>query len=175
MGQGKTERFCIGDVPGTIRNSQSVPIPVVSSYKYLGLLLLNFEKEFAKRKSQAWAAMKTTFDAIWDSDITMDLKRSLFRALIDPIFTYVAHTWSLTRTQMNEVDCAYGRLLRRALRLMPAFLSHDIVHTEKLYGDLPFITIVIAERSFKFCAHVYRATAEVRQYHEANNKMTWIK
>lgn len=26
-----------------------------------------------------------------------------------------------------------------------SFRTHDIVHTEKLYGDLPFITIVIAK------------------------------
>jgi len=38
---------------------------------------------------------------------------------------------------MNEVDGAYGRLLRRALGLQPAFLSRDLVHTEQLYGDLP--------------------------------------
>jgi len=164
MGQGKTERFCIGDVPGTVVTSHGAPIPVVSSYKYLGSLVLKFEKEFAKRKSLAWAALKS-FDAIWDSDVKMDLKRSLFRALIDPIFTYAAHTWSMTRSQMNEVDCAYGRLLRRALGLMPAFLSHDLVHTEKLYGDMPFISSVLAERRFKFCAHVFRATAENRQPH----------
>jgi len=34
-----------------------------------------------------------------------------------------------------------------------------------LHGNLPFITSVIAERRFKFCAHVYRATAEKRQEH----------
>jgi len=158
MGPDKTERFCIGDDPGTLVNMHGVPVPLVKFYKYLGSQVLSFDKEFAKRKACAWAAMKS-FDAVWESDVKMDLKRSLFRSLIDPIFTYAAHTWSLTRSQMNEVDAAYGRLLRRALGLKPAFLSHSIVHTEKLYGELPFITSVIAERRFKFCAHVYRATA----------------
>jgi len=164
MGQGKTERFCINDVPGTLVNMHGEQIPVVSHYKYLGSQVLDFEKEFAKRKGCAWAAINS-FEAVWNSDVPMDLKRSLFRSLIDPIFTYAAHTWALTRTQKNEVDGAYGRLLRRALGLHPAFLSHDIVHTEKLYGDLPFITSTIAERRFKFCAHVFRATALCDQPH----------
>jgi len=158
MGQGKTERFCIGDDPGTVANVHGIPIPVVKNYKYLGSQVLDFEKEFAKRKACAWAAMKS-FDAVWDSHVKMDLKRSLFKSLIDPIFTYAASSWSLTRSQMNEVDAAYGRLLRRALGLQPAFLSHSIVHTEKLYGELPFVTSVLAERRFKFCAHVFRATS----------------
>jgi len=158
MGPAKTERFCIGDVPGTLVNMHGVPIPVVKNYKYLGSQVLDFEKEFAKRKGCAWAAVNS-FSAVWDSDVKMDLKRRLFKSLIDPIFTYAAHCWSLTRAQMNEVDGAYGRLLRRALGLQPAFLSHDLVHTEQLYGDLPFITSVLAERRFKFCAHVFRATA----------------
>lgn len=158
MGVGKTERFCIGDVPGILLNMHGEPIPVVSNYKYLGSQVLDFEKEFAKRKGCAWAAINS-FDAVWTSDVKMDLKRSLFKSLVDPIFTYAAHTWALTKTQMVEVDGTYGRLLRRALGLHPAFLSRDIVHTEKLYGDLPFISSVIAERKFKFCAHVFRATA----------------
>ena len=164
MGRGKTERFCIGDDPGIVRNMKGEPIPVVKNYKYLGSMVLNFEKEFAKRKGCAWAAVNA-FEAVWSSNVSMDLKRRLFKSLVDPIFTYAAHTWSLTRSQMNEVDGAYGRLLRRALGLHPAFLSHDIVHTERLYGELPFITSVIAERRFKFCAHVFRATALCRQSH----------
>ena len=164
MGPGKTERFCVNDDPGTIRNARGDTIPVVDVYKYLGSQVLDFEKEFSKRKGCAWAALKA-FDAVWESNVKMDLKRALFKSLIDPIFSYAAHTWALTSTRLNEIDSAYGRLLRRALGLQHAFLSHDIVHTERLYGDMPFISSTILERRFKFCAHVFRATTLCGQPH----------
>lgn len=123
-------------------------------------MFLNFDDEFCKRKKCAWASL-AAFKPIWHSDVTMDLKR---RSLVDPIFTYAAHTWPMSTSCANMLDAAYGRMLRYALGL-PFASSNNIVHTEELYADLPFVSSVIAERRFKFCAHVFRAQFEHKQYH----------
>jgi len=158
MGQGKTERFCIGDSPGEVFTLNGTPIPLVAAYKYLGSMsVLNFQKEFKQRKGYAWAVVNA-FASIWDSDVRIECKRRLFRSLVDPIFTYGAHAWPMNKTRENALDDCYGRLLRRAMGLPPAYLSHTLVHTEELYGDIPFVSSVIAERRFKICAHVYRST-----------------
>eukprot|EP00759_Apiculatamorpha_spiralis_P049216 PhF_6_TR44202/c2_g1_i5/m.67838 len=156
MGKGKTERFVIGDDPGSVVDAKGTPIPTVTTYKYLGQHTLCFETEFSKRRACAWAAVRT-FTPVWQSDAPTEAKRRLFSALVDPIFTYAMHTWPMTVERSRNIDGSYGRLLRFALGLPPACISRHLVHTESLYGNQPFVSSVIAERRVKFVGHVLRA------------------
>eukprot|EP00759_Apiculatamorpha_spiralis_P050563 PhF_6_TR4824/c4_g1_i10/m.6695 len=86
----------------------------------------------------------------------METKRTLFQSLVEPIFSYGLHAWALTVAKRAQLNGTYGRMLRFALGLPPAFITRDIVGTEKLYGDLPFISSLIEKRTFTLLGHTLR-------------------
>jgi hypothetical protein len=125
---------------------------------------LSFEKEYAKRKGCAWAALRS-LNNVWKSRASTSTKRQLFGALVEPIFTYGLHTWPLTKTRTVMIHGAYSRMLRFALGLPPACISRKVINTEGLYNDLPFLPTQLATRRFGFTAHAARAHLEKRVIH----------
>jgi hypothetical protein len=150
MGKGKTERFVINSDPGTVVTSTVLPdgtfekVPVVTKYKYLGSMALDWDAEFAKRSGCAWAALKSNH-GIWKSHVKMKTKRQLFRAMVEPIVSYSLAAWPMTQTRADQLDGCFGRMLRFACGLPPAFISRDIVHTEKLYDGMSFLSAMVAK------------------------------
>eukprot|EP00760_Papus_ankaliazontas_P014410 PhM_4_TR16079/c7_g4_i5/m.94272 len=98
------------------------PIPVVEAYKYLGVLALSWEADFKKRKSNAWCALRKLKE-VWMSRQPEQVKRQLFAALVEPIFTYGLHLWPSSVQRINAMHSAYSRMLRYALGLPPAIAS----------------------------------------------------
>ena len=94
----------------------------------------------------------------------MDVKRQLFRAIVEPILTYGLCAWPLTVERTQRVDGMFGRLLRYALGLPPAFVSHDLVGTEALYGDIPFLSTMMTSRRISLIAHTLRAHVDGRTH-----------
>jgi len=111
----------------------------------------------------AWAAVKKV-DSLWHSSVCMKVKRQLFRSIVEPILTYGLCAWSLTADRRRRVDGMFGRILRYCLGLQPAYLSHDLVNTEQLYGDIPFLSTMLSTRRVSLVAHTLRAHLD-RRYH----------
>jgi len=164
LGPGKTERFSINTPPEIVCTADGTPIRNVASYRYLGVDILSWSEEFSRRTRLAWSAL-TSLRPIWTSPAPRETKRRLFRALVDPVLTYGLHLWPLTRLQLRAVDGAYGRMLRYALGLPPAFLSRDEVPSYELYADLPFLSTQLAVRRLTFFGHLARAHVSGRALH----------
>eukprot|EP00759_Apiculatamorpha_spiralis_P052003 PhF_6_TR5579/c2_g2_i6/m.7990 len=165
MGKGKTERVAENSPAGVVMNAAGAPIPVVTNYKYLGVLAFDWNEDFAARRRKAWSAL-TKFTGIWKSNLLMDTKRNLFQSLVEPIFSYGLHAWALTVAKRAQLNGTYGRMLRFALGLPPAFISRDVVGTEKLYGDLPFISCLIEKRTFTLLGHTLREHLRGTRVHQ---------
>lgn len=172
FGAGKTERFHVACPPGTIVDQSGTAVPVVSLYKYLGVYAQDQWKDLSKRSQKCWAALHS-LKAVWNSNLNMSYKRDLFYALVEPIWTYGIGAWPMTRSYEDAVNGSFGRMLRFALGLKPAFVSRHIVHTEQLYADKPFITTIIRTRRFSFIAHCLRATILDRVVHPFIHVLFW--
>jgi len=167
MGKGKTERFVLG-LPSEenkactrLLNQTNDAVPLTDNYRYLGVWALDFDDELARKKGRAWAAVKKV-DSIWHSNVCMNVKRQLFRSIVEPILTYGLCAWSLSAERRRLVDGMFGRILRYCLGLPPAYLSHDLVHTEQLYGDIPFLSTMLTTRRLSLVAHTLRAHLDGR-------------
>jgi len=164
MGKGKTERVSIGAPPGSIYNNSGEIIPTVANYKYLGVELFDWDTDFGKRKSKAWSSL-VSFNAIWKSRVSFDAKRNLFQALVEPIFTYGISAWPLTEEQKSQLNGAYGRMLRYALGLPPAYISRKEFPSESIYKDLPMMSTQAEYRRYTLIAHTLREHCEGRRQH----------
>ena len=165
--KGKTERFVLG-LPSEenktctrLLNLANDAVPLTDNYRYLGVWALDFDDELARKKGRAWAAVRK-IDNIWHSNVCMNVKRQLFRSIVEPILTYGLCAWSLSAERRRRVDGMFGRILRYCLGLPPAYLSHDLVHTEQLYGDIPFLSTMLTTRRLSLVAHTLRAHLDGR-------------
>ncbi len=172
FGEGKTERFHISTPPGEVSDRTGKPVPVVSHYKYLGVFATDPWKDLTKRSQKCWAALQS-LKSVWKSNLDLKWKRNLFYALVEPIWTYGIGAWPLTRAYEDALNGTFGRMLRFALGLKPAYVSRHTIHTEQLYGDKPFITTVIRTRRMNFIAHHLRATCTERIAHPFIQVLFW--
>ena len=61
-----------------------------------------------------------------------NLKRSFFRATVEPVLVYGAIIWNLTSTLEKKIDGAYARMLRTALnKIWKQYLTN-----KELYGKI---------------------------------------
>jgi hypothetical protein len=155
MGPGKTEMFSVNDKPGRVCTSDGRVVPVVDSYKYLGINIFSYEKDFARRKKIAWGAV-AKYKGTWKSNAPWDTKRALFSALVEPLLSYGLVAWPMTIARERQLDGLYSRMLRAALGLPPAFLSREYAPTERIYGPLPFFSEQMARRRVGFFGHALR-------------------
>jgi hypothetical protein len=134
-GKDKTERILLGGAPATstLRALDGHAIPTVPNYKYLGTRVMSFEEDFRIRVGKAWA-LTNKFNAVWESAAAAKTKRQLFRALIEPVLLYGLCAWPMTVARAVQVDGVFGRMLRHAHGLPPAYKSHEYAHTEDIYG-----------------------------------------
>ena len=86
----------------------------VDNFKYLGSYIANTENYINTRIAKAWAALNS-MNILWKSNLSENLKRSFFRAVVESVLVYGATTWTLTATLEKRLDGAYTRMLRAAL------------------------------------------------------------
>ncbi len=166
MGKGKTERFVIDnrtaseieasgdDLP--IVNKIGTPVPVVTSYKYLGRDLLDPEADWRKKSGRCWAALRE-YDHVWRSTAPRELKRKLAFGLIIPILTYALCTAPLTVALERRIHGAVGRMLRYALDVKRQENGDYEITTEEVYGPFPLILTQLQESRLSFIGHALRA------------------
>ena len=172
LGVGKTEYFCVSADPAPPLSTNGTPVTTTTIYKYLGVYVLNFEDDFNKRKGKAWAALHN-FSGLWHSSARTTVKRNFFASLIEPIFTYGLTAWPLSHTQLDRLDSTYGRMLRFALGLAPAYESRHQWPSTRLYGDLPYLSTRIRTRRLGCIAHLLREHFEGRTRHPLAELLVW--
>ena len=60
------------------------------------------------RIGQAWAALNN-MTSIWKSNLSVKLKKNVFRATVESILVYGSITWILTSSLEKKIDGAYTR------------------------------------------------------------------
>ena len=68
----------------------------VNDFKYLGSYVCDSRKDFLSRKALAWKACNR-LHLIWESNISLSIKLSLFRACVESILLYGSETWTMKK------------------------------------------------------------------------------
>ena len=128
----------------------------VSDFKYLGSYVADSRKDFNTRKGMAWSAC-IKLQKILTSGIYEHLKVKFFKACVEPELLYGSETWTVNREFEKRVNGCYTRLLMKAKNL--SWKRHP--NLQRIYGDLPPISTVLAKRRARFAGHCMRASDQV--------------
>jgi exonuclease III len=150
----KTEYMLINieDPDPVISSLGGPPLKQVHDFKYLGSYISDSKKDFQTRKGQAWAACNK-LQKIWNSKIPSAAKLKFFKACVEPVLLYGSETWTINKAFQKRLDGSYTRLLMRAQNL--SWKKHPT--KKKIYGHLPPISTVVAQRRARFAGHCMRA------------------
>ena len=154
----KTEYMLVNiDDPDPVINSiDGSPLRQVEDFKYLGAYIADSKKDFNTRKGQAWDACNK-LQKIWNSKISSAAKLKFFKACVEPVLLYGSETWTINKAFCDRIDGSYTRLLMRAQNL--SWKKHPT--KKEIYGGLPPISTVIAQRRARFAGHCMRAKDEI--------------
>ena len=98
----------------------------VHDYKYLRVHNVNLE--ISARRANAWVAARK-MERIWRSKTSHALKRSLVKALIEPILLYGCEASAFTLRQERALRATLSSILRYALRVKrKADMSCDMAY-----------------------------------------------
>ena len=104
----------------------------------------------------AWSAC-IKLQKVWTSGIADHLKVKFFGACIEPVLLYGSETWTVNKDFENRLNGCYTRLLMKAKNL--SWKKHPTLL--QIYGDLPRIASVVAQRRARFAGHCMRASNEI--------------
>ena len=90
---------------------------------------------------------------IWQSDLTDEIKRIHFQAVVVSILLYGCTIWTLTKRMDRQLDTDYTRILQAILN--KSCMQHHI--KQQLYGHLPPITKTIQVRRIRHVGHCWRS------------------
>ena len=128
----------------------------VQDFKYLGSYIADSKKDFNTRKGQAWNACNK-LQKIWNSKISRATKLKFFKACVEPVLLYGSETWTINKAFQDRIDGGYTRLLMRAQNI--SWKKHPT--KQEIYGGLPPISTVIAQRRSRFAGHCMRAEDQI--------------
>ncbi|MCP4491873.1 MAG: reverse transcriptase family protein [Gammaproteobacteria bacterium] len=128
----------------------------VQDFKYLGSYIADSKKDFNTRKGQAWNACNK-LQKIWNSKISRAAKLKFFKACVEPVLLYGSETWTINKAFQDRIDGGYTRLLMRAQNI--SWKKHPT--KQEIYGGLPPISTVIAQRRSRFAGHCMRAEDQI--------------
>ena len=84
MNTGKIE-FIAYNQTGAIKTKGDHPIKRVTNFSYLGSNITSAGKDVDIRKAKAWKALDSRR---WKSSLSDNLKRGIFRAVVETVLTY---------------------------------------------------------------------------------------
>ena len=153
----KTKFICLNqDSSRGIKSLNGESINQVDDFDYLGSLIASTEHDVDKRLGKAWAALNG-MNNIWKSYLSDQLKRNLFRAIVESVLVYGSTSWTLTSALEKRIDGAFTRMLRAALN--KSWTDH-LTNTE-LYGNIPRVSTTIREQRLRFAGHCWRSKSEI--------------
>ena len=128
----------------------------IEDFKYLGSFVVDSVKEFSTPKVKTWSA-SNRLHQIWKSDISISTKIDLFKACVESILLYGSETWSMTKKLQDSLDGTYTRLLMRVKNI--SWRQHKT--KAEIYGELPSISTIVAQRRTRFAGHCFRAKDQI--------------
>ena len=154
MNASKTEFMTINIDPeeASIKANNGDPLEHVQDFKYLGSYIADSRKDFNTRKGMAWTAC-IKLQKVWTSGISEHLKVKFFKACVEPVLLYGSETWTLNRQFEKRLNGCYTRLLMKVRNLH--WKKHPTL--DRIYGNLPPIASVLAQRRARFAGHCMRA------------------
>ena len=109
----KTEYMCYNQT-GDISTLDRTSLKLVDKFTYLGSSVSSTEKDIDTRLTKAWTAIDR-LSIIWKSDLTDEMKRSFFQAVVVSIQLYGCTTWTLTKRLKKKLGGNYTKMLRAIL------------------------------------------------------------
>ena len=106
--------------------------------------------------TKVWTAINK-LSVIWKPDLTDEIKRSFFQAVVASILRYGCTTWTLTKHMEKKLDSNYTRMLWAILN--KSWKQHATKH--QLYGHQPPITKTIQVRQTRHAEHCWRSRDEL--------------
>ena len=123
--------------------------------KYLGTLL-STEEDIKRRKQLANAAFTQYKTILTSKNIELKVRLRLFNALISSVFLYNSELWTLTKTQIKNIDAFQRNLLRKILNIhWPYIISNDKLHEITSEIVDPW-SMTIKMRRLSWLGHLYR-------------------
>ena len=98
----KTEHMCYNQT-GNITTLDGASLRLVDKFTYLGSSVSSTENNIDTRLTKAWTAIDR-LSIIWKSDLTDEMKRSFFLAVVVSILLYGCTTWTLTKRLEKKLD-----------------------------------------------------------------------
>ena len=139
-----------------IKTREGAELKEVTDFKYLGSYVCDSRKDFLTRKALAWSACNK-LHLIWESNISLSIKLSLFRACVESILLYGSETWTMKKSLIDRLDGTYTRLLMR----VQSISWRDHKTKDEIYGDLSPISTTVIKRKIRFAGHCFRSKNEV--------------
>ena len=137
-------------------SQNNVTFKLVDKFTYLGSSVSSIEKDIDTRLTKAWTAIDK-LSIIWKSNLTDEMKRSFFEAVVVLILLYGCTTWTLIKRLEKKLDGNYTRMMRAILN--KSWRQHPTKH--QLYGHLPPITKTIQVRRTRYAGHSWRSRDEL--------------
>ena len=148
---GKTEYICFNQ-RADISTLNGISLKLVDKFTYLGSSVSSTEKEINTRLGKEWTALDR-LSVIWKSNLTNEMKRSFFQAVVVSILLYGYTTWTLTKRIEKRLEGNYTRVLRAILNN-----SWRQQHTkQQLYGHLSPISKSIKVRWTRHAGHCWKS------------------
>ena len=151
----KTEYKCYNQT-GDITTLEGTSLKLVDKFTYQGSSVSLTEKYIDTQLPKAWTAIDR-LSITWKSDLTDEMKRSFFQAVVVSILLYACTTWTLTKWLKKKLDGNYTRMLRAILN--KSWRQHPTRH--QLYGHLLPITKTIQVRRTRHAGHSWRSKDEL--------------
>ncbi|GFT85270.1 putative RNA-directed DNA polymerase from transposon BS [Trichonephila clavipes] len=168
-----TRQWCIGNLPHV--NIFNQPVPWVTEYKYLGLILdtkLNFSKHIRFGHQKA-AGMRSTLNHLISPKSKLALRRKvlLYKAILRPIMLYAS---SISAAAADLTSGMFEAL--SYLGFGNFFNSLNASGTYRRPAELVSLVLrtcilVLPKEDFLYCAALYKTSPTALEY----NKMTLTK
>ncbi len=114
------------------------------------------EKDLRARKAEAWRACNK-LTKIWKSDLTREIKISLFCSRVESVLPYGSGTWTLSEILTKQLDGCSTRMIQTVLNIH----WNQFLTNEQLYGGLPKLSDKIRRRRLTFAGHCRRSENEL--------------
>ena len=111
----KTEYMCYNQT-GNITTLDGASLRLVDKFTYLGSSVSSTENDIDTRLTKAWTAIDR-LPIVWKSDLTDEMKRSFFQAVVVSILLHGYTTWTQTKRLEKKLDGNYTRMLRAILNM----------------------------------------------------------
>ena len=152
----KTEYISYHQNDNPIDTINNTRLKRVNDFVYLGSNIASNEKDVFTRISKAWSALDR-LKVIWKSNLSEEIKKNFFRAVVESVLLYGSSAWTLTKKLESKLDGTYTRMLCAVLNIH--WSSHPTI--VRLYGNLPRVSTILKERRTRFAGHCYRSKEEI--------------